>query len=128
MYLMIGIEGEIYPITAEKLVNSYQATGFDFQGHFEYEPSIRNLATDEIKRVMPYAKTVISPSGSSRIYAKMLDHNVKLFTAWDDDKYYSGGPGDYIAVREDDPHDIYVISGRLFDDLYRSTSKGITFL
>jgi phosphoglycolate phosphatase len=128
MYLMIGIEGEIYPITAEKLANSYQATGFDFQGHFEYEPSIRNLATDEIKRVMPYAKTVISPSGSSRIYAKVLDHNVKLFTAWDDDKYYSGGPGDYIAVREDDPHDIYVISGRLFDDLYRSTSKGITFL
>ena len=125
MYLMIGIEGEIYPISEEKLNASYQRTGFNFQGHFEYEPSIRNLQSEEIKRVMPFAKTVISPSGTSRIYAKVLDHNVKLFTAWDEDKYYSGGPGDYIAVREDDPHDIYVISGRLFDDLYRPASKGI---
>lgn len=124
-YLMIGIEGEIYPISEEKLSSSYELTGFNFQGHFEYEPSIRNLATDEIKRVMSYAKTVISPPGTSRIYAKVLDHNVKLFTAWDDDKYYSGEPGDYIAVREDDPHDIYIISGRLFDDLYRPASKGI---
>ncbi|MBP5261406.1 MAG: recombinase RecJ, partial [Clostridiales bacterium] len=124
-YLMIGIEGEIYPISEEKLSSSYELTGFNFQGHFEYEPSIRNLTTDEIKRVMSYAKTVISPPGTSRIYAKVLDHNVKLFTAWDDDKYYSGEPGDYIAVREDDPHDIYVISGRLFDDLYRPASKGI---
>lgn len=124
-YLMIGIEGEIYPISAEKLASSYELTGFNFQGHFEYEPSIRNLSTDEIERVMPYAKTVISPSGTSRIYARVLDHNVKLFTAWDEDKYYSGVPGDYIAVREDDPHDIYVISGRLFDDLYRPASKGL---
>ena len=37
---------------------------------------------------------------------------------WDDEKYYSGTPGDYIAVREDDEHDIYIISGELFDDLY----------
>ena len=43
---------------------------------------------------------------------------MKLFTAWDDEKYYSGTPGDYIAVREDDEHDIYIISGELFDDLY----------
>ena len=118
-YLMIGIEGEIYPISEQKLANSYDFTGFQFSREFEYEPSIRNTATGDIKLVMPYAKTVISPPGTARIYAKPLDHAVKLFTAWDDEKYYSGNIGDYIAVREDDPHDIYVIKGRLFDSLYK---------
>ncbi|MBR1796557.1 MAG: DHH family phosphoesterase [Clostridiales bacterium] len=125
-YLMIGIEGEIYPITEEKLMNSYQVTGFKFHSVFEYDPTIKNLETDEVQPVMPFAKTVISPPGSSRIYAKPLDHEVKLFTAWDDEKYYSGKVGDYIAVREDDPHDIYVIAGRLFDELYKPTGKGLS--
>ena len=124
-YLMIGIEGEVYPINADKLESSYDLTGFDFVKTFEYEPSIRNLNTDETKPVMPYAKTVISPQGTSRIYAMQLDHYVKLFTEWDDDKYYSGEPGDYVAVREDDHHDIYIISGRLFDQLYKSVGKGL---
>ena len=118
-YLMIGIEGEIYPISGEKLANSYQFTGFKFQREFEYEPSIKNLLTGEVQPVIPYAKTVISPAGTTCIFAKPLDHAVKLFTAWDDEKYYSGNIGDYIAVREDDPHDIYVIKGRLFDKLYK---------
>ena len=117
-YLMIGIEGEVYPIKGTKLKNSYSFTGFVYSNTFEYEPSIKNLATGEVKLVMPFAKTVISP-GNARIYAKPLENPIKLFTAWDDEKYYSGNVGDYIAVREDDPHDIYIIKGRLFDKLYR---------
>ena len=118
-YLMIGIEGEVYPISGAKLANSYDFTGFVFSKTFEYEPSVKNISTGEVKPVMPYAKTVISPPGNARIYAKPLDHAIKLFTAWDDEKYYSGNIGDYIAVREDDPHDIYIIKGRLFDQLYK---------
>ena len=121
-YLMIGIEGEIYPISEQKLLNSYDFTGFKFSREFEYEPVIKDLASGEIKPVMPYAKTVISPPGTARIYAKPLDRSIKLFTAWDEEKYYSGNPGDYIAVREDDPHDIYIIKGRLFDLLYKKIS------
>ncbi len=118
-YLMIGIEGEIYPIKEEKLVNSYQMTGFVFVKDFEYQPTIRDLATGVTKPVIPYAKTVISPPGTSVIYAAELTMPTKLFTAWDDEKYYSGNPGDIIAVRQDDPHDIYIIKGRLFDQLYK---------
>ena len=58
-------------------------------------------------------------TGNVRIYSKPLNEYVKLFTAWDEEKYYSGKPGDYIAVREDDPHDIYIISGQLFHQLYQ---------
>ena len=120
-YLMIGVEGEVYPISGEKLSRSYEFTGFKFSHNFEYEPSVRDLDTGKIRHVMPYARTVISP-GSSMIYARPLENPVKLFTAWDDEKYYSGNIGDYIAVREDDPHDIYIIKGRLFDKLYRKAS------
>jgi phosphoglycolate phosphatase len=124
-YLLIGIEGEIWPITAEKLHNSYQMTGFNYLGKYEYEPEIKDLATNEVKKVSPYAMTVISPPGSARIFAKPLDHPIKLFTVWNDEKYYSGDVGDYIAVREDDEHDIYVIAGRLFDKLYKPSGPSI---
>lgn len=117
-YLMVGIEGEVYPITKEKLEKSYKETGMAYQRSFEYEPSIKDVFTGEKKTVMPYAKGVIS-TGTSYIYAKPLERYVKLFTAWDDEKYYSGRPGDYIAVREDDEHDIYIIKERLFDQLYK---------
>ena len=116
-YLMIGIEGEIYPITKEKLESSYKESDEPYEREFEYTPCITEIYSGEKKSVLEYAKSVIS-TGTSHIYAKPLDKYIKLFTAWDEEKYYSGKPGDYIAVREDDPHDIYIISGRLFDQLY----------
>lgn len=118
MYLMIGLEGEVYPITKEKLESSYKKSDEPYDRTFEYEPSIFNVVTEERENVLKYAKTVISTT-ISRIYAKPLDTYIKLFTAWDAEKYYSGEPGDYIAVREDDCHDIYIINSRLFDQLYK---------
>ncbi|MBR6223034.1 MAG: DHH family phosphoesterase [Lachnospiraceae bacterium] len=117
-YLMIGIEGEVYPITKEKLEKSYEYAKEPYNKTFEYDPCIRDVLTGEKKNVLKYAKAVKS-TGHVRIYAKKLENFVKLFTLWDEEKYYSGKPGDYIAVREDDPHDIYIISGRLFDQLYK---------
>ncbi|MBQ1293923.1 MAG: DHH family phosphoesterase, partial [Clostridiales bacterium] len=52
-YLMIGVEGEIYPIKEKKLLSSYQLTNFVFTRDFEYEPRIKNRATGEVKKVMP---------------------------------------------------------------------------
>jgi len=117
-YLIIGIEGEIYPIMKEKLDNSYKAVDIPYTSSFEYAPSIKNSITGESKNVLEYAKSIIG-TGRTRIYAKPLDTYIKLFTTWDEDKYYSGLPGDYIAVREDDPYDTYIINGRLFDQLYK---------
>ena len=72
----------------------------------------------EIKFVLPYAKTVRS-LGSSIIFAQPLTQPVKLFTAWTEDKYYSGRVGDYIAVRADDEHDIYIINRDIMDKSYK---------
>ena len=118
LYLMIGIEGEIYPIREEKLRTSYTFTGKPYSRVFDYDPSITDLATHERKTVMEHAMGVIS-SGGTRILAKPLHRYVKLFTSWDEEKYYSGNPGDFIACREEDPHDIYIIRRRLFDSLYK---------
>ncbi|MCR5214779.1 MAG: DHH family phosphoesterase [Eubacterium sp.] len=117
-YLMVGTEGEVYPITREKLEKSYSKSDKVYDKVFDYEPTIKNSQTGEKKKILGYVSTVIS-NGGARIYAAPLDHPVKLFTAWDDEKYYAGRPGDYIAVREDDEHDIYIISGKLFDKLYK---------
>jgi len=118
LYMMIGIEGEVYPIREEKLRSSYTMTGSPYSRVFDYDPTITDLTTHERKTVLEHAMGAVS-SGGSKIYAKPLDHYVKLFTAWDEEKYYSGNPGDFIACREEDPHDIYIIRKRLFDKLYR---------
>ena len=117
MYLMIGIEGEVYPITKNKLMKSYTLTGEAYKGKLEYDPSIKDVKTGEKKNVLAYAVDVIS-RGGSKIYARPLNKYVKLFTAWDEEKYYSGKPGDYIAMREDDRHDLYIIRRRLMNKLY----------
>ncbi|MBR5376553.1 MAG: DHH family phosphoesterase [Lachnospiraceae bacterium] len=120
--LMIGIEGEVYPTSREKLERSYRITGEKYAGTFEYEPCVKDVITGEKKNVLRYAKEAES-TGQVRIWAKPLTEHVKLFTAWDEEKYYTGEPGDYIAVREDDPHDIYIINKRLFPQLYRKADS-----
>ncbi len=116
-YLMIGLEGEVYPILEEKLKKSYRFLDTPYTREFEYTPSVKNTATDEVRTVLEYAKTVVS-TGTSLICARPLTKAVKVFTAWDDEKYYSGDVGDYIAFRKEDVHDIYVIRARLFPLLY----------
>ena len=118
IYVMIGIEGEVYPIAKDKLLKSYEFSDKPFDTTFEYTPSIKDLSTGEKKDIYGYAKTVVSED-SSAIYAKKLKKGVKVFTAWDEERYFLGKEGDYIACREDDVHDIYVINGRLFDRLYQ---------
>ena len=118
MYLMIGIGGEVYPISEEKLTKTYEITDRPYTRVFEYSPSVKNAATGERFEIMQYAKTVIG-KGGLKIYAKPISGYIKLFTSWDEEKYYSGTPGDYIARRTDDEHDIYIINASVFDELYK---------
>ena len=114
---MIGIRGEVYPNERTKFERSYKRldTPYSFRG--EYEPVIKDVLEGKNVSLVPYAKSCIT-TGEVHIYVKELDHRVKVFTAWDKDKYMLGREGDYLAVRMDDMHDIYVIEKSIFHETY----------
>ena len=68
-------------------------------------------------KLIDHAKVCIA-SGGAHIHAKELTVRVKVFTAWDAEKYMLGKPGDYLAVRCDDKHDIYVVERDIFFKTY----------
>ena len=122
LYIIIGLKGEVYPNRREKFERSYKITGekYSCDGKLEYVPTIKNRVDGSTMTLTDYAGVCI-PTGEVEIYAKELDKGVKVFTAWDKEKYMQGKPGDYLAVRCDDLHDVYVVERDIFGKSYDET-------
>lgn len=119
-YIMIGVDGEVYPIKEEKFRRSYEKANREYCFEedvidAQYIPTIRNCLSGENTPITPFAKCCVA-TGQARIYAKPVDCDVKVFTQWG--KYYLGQPGDYLAVRCDDLHDVYLINNNIFARTY----------
>lgn len=130
LIIMVGIKGEIYPDIRERFAKNYEATQMSYHeckdhAHCSllYEPTIHNRSTGDVMKLTDYAKVCIA-GGGTHIHAKELTNRVKIFTAWDEEKYVLGKPGDYLAVRCDDRHDIYIVEHDIFDRLYEE-KKGL---
>lgn len=117
LYIILNVNGEIYPIRRDKFERSYQVSDEEYVYPGEYRPNVIDNETGERIPLLPYAKSCISIGGEG-IYAKPVSGRVKVFTAWDPDKYYLGKSGDYLAVRVDDTSDVYVIEGGIFSKTY----------
>lgn len=117
IYIMIGIKGEVYPTMKEKFEMGYKRLDTPYRFRGEYEPVIRDNVEGHNISLIPYAKSCFS-TGESCIYVKQLDHRVKVFTPWDEEKYMLGKEGDYLAVRENDLHDVYIIEQSIFAETY----------
>lgn len=117
-YIMIGIDGEIYPIEKGRFLKSYKYSDEPYVYPGDYEPTIKDLETGKSISIMSYAKACIS-TGSAQVYVRKLDHRVKIFTRWDPDNYYLGKENDYIGVRADNLQDVYIIAGDIFDKTYK---------
>ena len=117
LIIVFGIEGEMWPIEKKKFEVSYRKSDEEYVYPGEYEPTVIDSETEEHINMLPFAKSCIALGGSG-IYAKELDHRVKIFSTWDPDKYYLGVQGDYIAVRTDDHKDIYIIARSIFKRTY----------
>lgn len=116
-YMMIGIKGEVYPNNKEKFERSYRELEETYVFEGEYAPTVKDMMAGENVSLIPYAKACIA-SGESYIYVKQLKHRVKIFTEWDEDSYMLGREGDYLAVRREELHDIYVIEEKIFEKTY----------
>ena len=116
-YLMVGILGEVYPISVSKFESSYMKADKPFDRQLEYVPRIYSEPDGKIYELYDRINSCI-PTGTSYILAAELDKNVKLFTKWYEEKYMKGEKGDYIACREDDLHDFYIIRRDIFDITY----------
>lgn len=116
-YIMLGIKGEAYQIKKEKFLKTYRKAAEPFIIETEYSPTIRNRNDGSTSNIMNFTETCVA-RGDTYVYAKELTKSVKVFTVWDEEKYLSGGPGDYIAVRCDDGHDIYVVERDIFSKNY----------
>ncbi len=117
-YIMIGILGEVYPITKDKFECSYMEIDHEYKMETEYEPTVRDSMTGDVRKLLPYVKSCIA-TGAVRIYARRLKKTTKIFTKWDSDTYMLGNPGDIAAIRMDDIHDTYIIRKDIFQKCYR---------
>ena len=117
LYIIIGVAGEVYPCRKAKFEKAYKVVEGEYVFPGEYPPTVVNAMTGDRIALLPYAAKCIATGGSG-IYARVLDKRVKVFTAWDRDKYYLGVEGDYLAVSVDDLSDVYVIAKDIFAKTY----------
>ncbi len=118
IYIVIGIKGEVHPVSKDKFLMGYKIIDEPFEIETQYFPHIHNKNTGCIVDLRPYAKKCIS-NGEINVYAKPLSETVKVFTLWDRDTYMLGKPGDYLVVRQDDENDIYIITKDIFESIYK---------
>lgn len=120
--IMIGIKGEVYPIALDKFERSYRVLSEssdlkDTSIQMKYIPAIKNRKDNTTTQITQFAGSCMT-TDRSRIYARPLKKTTKIFTAWDEEKYMLGKVGDYLAVREDDAHDIYAVEKKIFGLTY----------
>ncbi len=127
LYVIIGVKGEVYPIREEKLNRTYKMLDKPYVYkecviRDVYVPTIKNRVTGKNHLLTEYAKTYV-PTGDTMIYARPLTKGVKVFTAWDQERYMLGKEGDYLALRTDDFHDVYVVEKEVFGITYSEVKE-----
>lgn len=122
LIIMIGIKGEVYPTSRKKFDLAYKVVSdtYDITKtalSMDYVPVIKETKTGLTRQITEFAGTCV-PTGKVQIYAKPLEQTTKIFTRWDQDDYMIGQPGDYLAVRTEDKHDIYIVEKNIFGVTY----------
>jgi len=113
IYLMIGIRGEVYPISRETFERAYTSSDEPFRQEAEYEPAILNRVTGEKRNILALAKTCV-PKDSKLVRGSVLKRDTKVFTNWDTEKYFYGDARDYIVANEGHYDDCYIVREDIF--------------
>lgn len=117
-YIMIGSRGEVYDIKKDKFISSYYETSDKldvFDSMFDFIPTVikeeKSIPIDEIAHIC-------YPSMKNGIYAKQITKRTKVFGKNNNEDYFIGNVGDYLAVRTDDLTDVYIIKKDIFTRTY----------
>ncbi|MBP3339166.1 MAG: adenylate/guanylate cyclase domain-containing protein [Lachnospiraceae bacterium] len=120
MYIMIGCRGEIYNISSEKFHMTYEKSEekFDiFEQMPDYIPEVLGCKENEYISLDDKAY-LCYPKSEKKIYVSKIEKRTKIFSEHNKGEYFVGMPGDYMAVREDDISDIYIIQREIFEQTY----------
>lgn len=115
--IMIGVRGDVYPSTIDKLRQKYEVMNEAYDMAVEYKPVIKNRKSGETVEIAKFAMSCIA-TGKSRIMAKKLENRVKIFTEWYETKYMLGEEGDYLVVMPENHKDMYIVDHDTFQRLY----------
>lgn len=123
-YFIIGVEGEVYKNDAAYLLAHNTLTQEPYRAAGGYAPTlhsaVRSAALDaeaaQVKTLTDYARICI-PREGSRVYARPLRERTKVFVPWSD-SYMLGLPGDYLAARQENPSDVYIIKKDIMEKAY----------
>lgn len=120
VYIMIGCRGEVYDIQAEKFYKTYEASEETLNildQMLDFIPTIETLPEEEYINIDEIAH-LCYPKNQFGIYARQLTERTKIFPLNYNQDYFIGRPGDYLAIREDDMQDIYIIQKDIFGQTY----------
>ena len=117
IYVMIGIEGEIYPIAKEKFEKGYKVLSKKYEQVSEYEPVVIDRLNGKKHSILTCAEHCVAID-EKIIRAQQISKRAKVFTNWDTEKYFSGIPGDFLAAGENDFNDCYIVNERIFYKTY----------
>ena len=115
--LMIGVEGEVWPIKRARLEQTYNLLGTPYCRETEYAPMILNRHTGERRGLLPMAIACV-PKEDRIVRGIELEKDTKVFTSWDLERYYSGKKGDFLVAAEGSYADCYIIRRDIFFKTY----------
>ncbi len=119
IYIMIGCMGEVYQIQSDKFQASYEISEEPldiFSQMFEFVPAVERLDDHSYLPIDEIAN-ICYPKKGAGIFAKPLNKRTRVFGKTVTD-YFVADPGDYLAMRKDDPQDVYVIRKEVFGRTY----------
>lgn len=122
VYMMVGCRGEVYHIDAKKFANTYVETEENldvFKQMLDFIPEIQMVESGEFISLDEKAK-ICYANPANTILAMPLGKYTKVFYGEHEEDYFVGRPGDYLVVRKDDLHDVYIIKNNVFLQTYEN--------
>ncbi len=123
-HLMIGLQGEVYPIARAAFDAAYTPLNEPLLLDVPYAPTVLDTLAGVRLPLADIARPCLRREGSA-VRAAPLERGMKLFTRWDADNYIKGEKGDWLVWPEDDPRDMYIITAALFPVLYAEDGAGL---